>query len=281
MPAVAWALAARLSAVAVVGFAALLLLTGSGGGDRWLNAATVAWLDLTLVLAAWAGLARSRTIAIVAALSAVPALVTGITRLHPENLQAYALTIGLYLLGVAAITRWLRGALHREAATAIAALGLLILLGVGVFQSLDTNRFSYALLTLGEGLALVGLGIAIRWRVLVVGGVAGTVVIALPALRRGRGAAGLGDPGGQRHAPAGHGGSTAAGAGTVGGGRAVGGRALVGLGLAPTLTITILAWTVQTILSGHGMVVTAWQPCSENWVAGMGTPATGEFHGTT
>lgn len=182
LPALDWAPAARLSAVAVAGFAALLLLADLDDTDRWLNAATVGWLNLTLMLTAWAALSRSRTIAILAALSVVPALVTAITRLHPDNAQAYALPIGLYLLAVAAVTRRLRGHFHREAATAIAALGMLILLGVGIVQSLDNNRFMYVLLTLGEGLALVGLGIAIRWRVLVVGGVAGTVIIALRQL---------------------------------------------------------------------------------------------------
>jgi hypothetical protein len=177
-----WPLAARLGAVAVAGFAALMLLPGLGRGDDWLVAATVAWLDLALVLAAWAALSRSRDLAVVTALSVVPALLTGIARLHPADGQAYALPVGLYLLGVAAVTRLDRRSGRPWAASAIAAFGLLALLGTGVVQSLDENRFGHALLTLAESLVLVGVGIAVRWRVLVVGGVAGTVIIALRQL---------------------------------------------------------------------------------------------------
>ena len=90
--------------------------------------------------------------------------------------------IGLYLLAVATVTRRDRRSGRSRAASAIAAIGLLILLGTGVVQSFDRDRFGHALLTLAEGLALVGIGIAMRWRVLVVGGVAGTVVIVVRQL---------------------------------------------------------------------------------------------------
>ena len=178
----AWALLARLSAVGVAGLMALMLLAGVGSGDDWRLANVAGWLDLALMLAAWALLARARDLAVAAALAVVPALYAGIWRLHPTEDQAYALTIGLYLLAVAAVTKRDRRPGRSLAASAIAAFGLLALLGTGVVQSFDRDRFGYALLTLAEGLVLVGVGIAIRWRVLVVGGVAGTVIIAMRQL---------------------------------------------------------------------------------------------------
>jgi hypothetical protein len=180
--ALAWSLSARLAAAGVAGLAALLLTLGFGSGDAWLVAGMVGWLDLALVLAAWAALTRSRDLALTAALSLVPALAMGIARLHPADNQAYAVPIGLYLLGLAAVTRRDRRPGRPQAATAIGTLGLVVLLGTGVAQSLDTQRFDYTLLTLAESLVLLGLGIAVRWRVLVVGGVAGTVVIAVRQL---------------------------------------------------------------------------------------------------
>jgi hypothetical protein len=184
VPAVAleWAPMARIGAVAVAGFAALLLLVRLDAGDLWLVATVAAWLGVALMLAAWAALARSRDLAVLAALAVVPALFAAIERLHPADGQAFAVPIGLYLLAVAALARRDRRPGRPWAASAIAALGLLVLLGTGIVQSLDRDRFGHALLTLVEGLALVGIGIAIRWRVLVVGGVAGTVVIVVRQL---------------------------------------------------------------------------------------------------
>jgi hypothetical protein len=184
VPAVAldWAPVARLGAVGAAGFAALLLLVRLDAGDAWLVATIAAWLGVALMLAAWAALARSRDLAVLAALAVVPALFAGIERLDPADGQAFAVPIGLYLLAVATVTRRDRRSGRSRAASAIAAIGLLILLGTGVVQSFDRDRFGHALLTLAEGLALVGLGIAMRWRVLVVGGVAGTVVIVVRQL---------------------------------------------------------------------------------------------------
>lgn len=174
---------ARVGAAGVAGLAGLLLLAGVfEGDDPWLRAIAVGWLNVALVLAAWAVLARSRDLAVVSALCVVPALLSGIGLLHPTDGQAYALPTGLYLLALAAVTLQDRRKGRAAAANAIAALGLLVLLGTGVVQSLDRDRFAHALLTLAEGLTLVGVGIAIRWRVLVVGGVAGTVVIAVRQL---------------------------------------------------------------------------------------------------
>src|SRR5205823_4300974 len=67
-------------------------------------------------------------------------------------------------------------------ATAIAAIGLLAMLGTGVVQAIDRDWIGYTLLTLAEGLVLAGVGIALRWRVLGVGGVAGVVFIAVRQL---------------------------------------------------------------------------------------------------
>ena len=177
-----WALMARLGAVGVVGFPALLLLVGLDRGDTWLVASMAAWADVAVMLGAWAALVRSRDLAVVAAVTLVPALYAGIWRLHPTNGQAFAVPIGLYLLAIATETRRDRRSGRVAATSVIAAIGLTVLLGTGIIQSFDRDRFGYALLTLAEGLVLVGIGIAIRWRVLVIAGVAGVVVIAVRQL---------------------------------------------------------------------------------------------------
>jgi hypothetical protein len=177
-----WSLVARLGAVGVAGFSALLLLVGLDRGDAWLVAILAAWLEVALVLGAWAVLVRSRDLAVAAAVAVVPALYAGIWRLHPTNDQAFAVPIGLYLLAIAVVTRQDRRPGRAVSASIVAAIGLMVLLGTGVVQSLDRERFGYALLTLVESLVVVGIGIATRWRVLVIGGVAGTVVIAVRQL---------------------------------------------------------------------------------------------------
>ncbi|MGE3267793.1 MAG: hypothetical protein AB7P40_03525, partial [Chloroflexota bacterium] len=177
-----WVLSARIGAVGVAGFAALLLvlaLESVTSDDQWLVAFTVCALNVALLLAAWAVLSRSWLMALLAALAVVPGLLSGIGRLHPDNAQAYAVPVGLYLVAVAAVAR------HRRQpviGSIIAAVGLTGLLGTSVLQSFDRDGFRYAMLALAEGLVLVGIGIGVRWRVLVVCGVAGTVVIALRQL---------------------------------------------------------------------------------------------------
>ena len=57
-----------------------------------------------------------------------------------------------------------------------------MLLGISVIQSLDDNRFRYVTLALLESLVVGGVGIGVRWRALVVGGVAGVVVVAVRQL---------------------------------------------------------------------------------------------------
>jgi hypothetical protein len=177
-----WPLVARLGALGVAVFPALLLQVWLGRGDAWRVAGLLAWLDVALVLAAWAALVRSRDLATIAALAAVPALHAGIWRLNPTDHQAFAVPIGLYLLALAVVIRRDGRPWHTLAATIVAALGLLVLIGTSVVQSFERDRFDRALLALAEGLVFMGTGIAMRWRVLVVGGVAGVVVIAVRQL---------------------------------------------------------------------------------------------------
>jgi hypothetical protein len=67
-------------------------------------------------------------------------------------------------------------------ATAIAGVGLMAMLGTTIVQSIDRGWFGYTAIALAEGLLLTIAGIGIRWRVLVVGGVAGVVIIAVRQL---------------------------------------------------------------------------------------------------
>ena len=179
-----WALWARVAALVVTGFAAILVLAvvGAAPEDRWLRATMLAWIDLGLLLGAWAWITRSRDLGVAAALSLVPAILAGIMLLHPGNAQAYAIPIGLYLLALAFVIRRDRRGHRGLAANAVAGVGMLVLLGTGIVQALDRNDFVYTLWTLAEGLILTIVGIAVRWRALVIGGVAGVVVIALRQL---------------------------------------------------------------------------------------------------
>lgn len=178
-----WRRWAWLAAVATAGIATLFVtaLLVDGEDRPWL-AAGLAWANLALLLAAWAWLVRSHTLALLAALAGLPVLLFEIARFAPADGQAYALPGGLYLLAIAWLDRRARPAGRRWPASAVAAAGLLILLGTGVVQSLDADRFGHAVWTLAESLVLVGLGIAVRWRVLLVGGVAGTVLVAVRQL---------------------------------------------------------------------------------------------------
>jgi len=150
--------------------------------DGWLVATAIAWADLALALGIMAWASRSRDLGIVAALVLVPAMLAGIARLHPGDAQAYAIPLGLYLLALAFVIRRDRRGHHPLVANVVAAVGMLVLLGTGIVQALDRNDFVYTLWTLAEGLILTIAGIALRWRALVVGGVAGVVVIALRQL---------------------------------------------------------------------------------------------------
>jgi hypothetical protein len=178
-----WALAPRIGALGAAGLAILLLFTAiptpRAARDIWLLASMFAWLNAVALLATWALVVRSWSIALGAALSVVPSMLSGIARLHPDEAQLYAAPVGVYLLAVAWVARSRRQPL---VGSVIAAGGLVVLLGTSVLQSFDRDGGRYALLALVQGLVLVGIGIAVRWRVLVIGGVAGTVVIVLRQL---------------------------------------------------------------------------------------------------
>ena len=178
-----WVLAARFGALVVAGCGLLLLFTSipnaTAARDTWLVASTVGWLNAVVLLATWALLSHSWLLALFSALAVVPALLCSILRAHPDNAQYLAAPVGVYLLAVATVARMRR---QLVIGSIIAGVGLVLLLGTSVVQSFDRDGVRYALLALAEGLVLVGIGIAVRWRVLVVGGVAGTVIIVLRQL---------------------------------------------------------------------------------------------------
>ncbi|MCC6174622.1 MAG: hypothetical protein IT305_04885 [Chloroflexi bacterium] len=182
LPGWTWATAARIGAVTVAAIGPLLLVERAGERDRWLEAAALAWLNLAAMLAVVAALTRSRDTGLAAALTFVPALLAGIGRLHPGDAQAYALPAGSYLLLVGWLARRDRRPPRALVALVIAGLGALTPIGTSLFQSFDDAQTRYAILALVESLALTAGGFALRWRVLVVVGVAGTVGVVLRQL---------------------------------------------------------------------------------------------------
>jgi hypothetical protein len=179
-----WAGCARVGAAGITTLAALIVSSYADGVDTddWLLATLLAWVNLSLLFAAWTWSARSRDVGVIAALALAPALMAGIGRLHPGDLQAYALPVGLYLLAVAMVVRRDGRPGRLIVATVIATIGLLAMLGTSVVQSVGRAWIGYTILTLAEGLVLAAIGIALRWRVLVIGGMAGIVVIAVRQL---------------------------------------------------------------------------------------------------
>ena len=138
------------------------------------EAVIVGWVNLTLLLGVCAWL-MIRDLGLVAALALTPALFAAIARLHVDESEWYAVPVGLYLLAVALVGRR-DGDMGRGLVSgAVAALGLLILLGrdrrgAGLVRIQGVRLQAGTLL---ESLVVLGVGIAVRWRVLVVGGVAG------------------------------------------------------------------------------------------------------------
>ena len=150
--------------------------------EMWRIYTALAWIDLAALVAVVARLARSRDLLAGAALSLVPALLALISFVRPSDAQAYAIPTGGYLLAVAALIRRDHRQGRGVAASLVAASGVAALILTSVAQALDTERLGYVLWTLAEGVLLLGAGFALRWRVLVVGGVSGVVLIAVRLL---------------------------------------------------------------------------------------------------
>lgn len=177
-----WTRATGTLAAGVAGLSALLVLSTLEETDAWLVACALASANLALILGILARAAHSRDLATAAALAFVPGLLAGIARAHPTDAQWYALPAGLYLLLIAHIARRDRRPERRRVASSLAALGSAALLLPSLAQALDGDSGVYAVLAGVEGLALVGWGIATRWRPLVAGGVAGVVSMTLRQL---------------------------------------------------------------------------------------------------
>jgi hypothetical protein len=96
--------------------------------------------------------------------------------------QAYALMVGLYLLGVAYL-EWRRGSPTRVKAL-LEITALAVILGTSVLQAWGwagdgLSHYVYAVLLLGEGVALVWLGAILRWRRTFFAAIGGVVVASL------------------------------------------------------------------------------------------------------
>jgi hypothetical protein len=150
------------------------------GTKEWASLAIVT-AAMSTVLAAEGARLRSRGIIAAGSAGLLLALLLAIAILEPENIQAYTLPAGLYLIGLG--MAWRRsGELlgrHMLAHEAVQVLGMLVLLLPPAEQSFapDGGRFGLELIAAGLLLLAVGLALYARW--LVVGGVLTLTAVAV------------------------------------------------------------------------------------------------------
>lgn len=93
------------------------------------------------------------------------ALLMAIARVTPDNPQAYAVPLGLYLLTLSVYVAYERdlGPVRMPAANGLLAAAVCVILGTTLVQSL-VHPWRYIFLGLGEGLALLGVTLFLRRR---------------------------------------------------------------------------------------------------------------------
>jgi len=111
------------------------------------------------------------------------ALLMGIARVTPNNPQAYAVPLGLYLLALSVYVAYERdlGPVRMPAANGLLALAVIVILGTTLAQSL-VHPWRYIFLGLAEGLLLLGATTFLRRRYGVVLSLAFLVLTTLRAL---------------------------------------------------------------------------------------------------
>ncbi|MCH8849665.1 MAG: zinc ribbon domain-containing protein [Chloroflexi bacterium] len=121
-------------------------------------------LMLALLLAAQAWLARRWDIAAGASALMMVALLLEIGHFRPENVQAYTVPLGAYVLAGAFVLHRVRAvpADLKALLPQIEVLGALLIMGPTLVQSFEDGAWAYGLLLLGESLAFVGLALVLR-----------------------------------------------------------------------------------------------------------------------
>lgn len=111
------------------------------------------------------------------------AILMGIARISPDNPQAYAIPLGLYLLALSVYVAYERdlGPMRMPSANALLAAAIVVILGTTFLQSLG-QPWRYIALGLIEGLALLGATAFLRRRYGVALSVAFIVLIAFRAV---------------------------------------------------------------------------------------------------
>ena len=121
-------------------------------------------LMLALLLAAQAWLARRWGIAAGASALMMVALLLEIGHFRSENVQAYTVPLGAYVLAGAFVLHRVRAvpADLKALLPQIEVLGALLIMGPTLVQSFEDGAWAYGLLLLGESLAFVGLALVQR-----------------------------------------------------------------------------------------------------------------------
>ncbi|MGH2585047.1 MAG: SCO7613 C-terminal domain-containing membrane protein [Dehalococcoidia bacterium] len=124
---------------------------------------------------------RQKGVAIAGTAGLLLAGLLAIAIAQPENVQAYTLPAGLYLIATGFAWRRSQRLIdpHLDAHEAVMIAGMLVMLLPAAEQALDPGggRFGLELIAAGLILLAVGLGLAARW--LVVGGVLTLTIVAL------------------------------------------------------------------------------------------------------
>jgi hypothetical protein len=170
----------------VVGWIRLSQLADPGGfvgaqsfeatGLYQTSAAAVAMIGLLVGAEAW--LRRRIDMAVAASALLMVALLLQIGHYRPENVQAYTLPLGAYILSGALLglrVRDLPGDL-RDLLGPLEAVGAGLIMGPSLAESFDAGAWRYGVFVLAEGLAFVSLALVQR-RVWLLGAATGFIVL--------------------------------------------------------------------------------------------------------
>ena len=126
-------------------------------------AASVLLLGLLALAQSW--LVRRLDVAAGASALLMVALLLETGHFRPENVQAYTAPLGVYLLAGALLASRVRALPDdlRSLIGPLQTLGAVVLMGPSLIQSWEAGGWPYALLLLGEGLALLSLALVQRW----------------------------------------------------------------------------------------------------------------------
>jgi hypothetical protein len=120
---------------------------------------------LGVLISAYALLVRSLEAGISASAVLMLAVLLGIGRYSPENVQFYTVPVGAYLFVLGAVTTRLRALMDewRAMLQPLITLGPSVIMAPTFLQSLDADAWEYGLVLLAESLAFIGIAIVQRW----------------------------------------------------------------------------------------------------------------------